>query len=179
MPHQGEAALGVGCAVPCKPQHPDTAGVSVDPFDSRSIWIGQSFADLGPDVKVEVGKVFGEKHPDLWMWSANITTPTTGRKPGDPLGVLFEMLNGGDGAAQDARAELLLVAADGKKTSLSQTAAAKIGAGDSISTNLVGTIPVALAKGSYKVEVRAKLKAGEKQYSEDNDLVTAGTLQVK
>ena len=177
--HQGQAALGVGCTVPCKPDHPDTAGVSVDPFDSRSIWIGQSFADVGPNVMVEVGKVFGEQHPDLWMWSANVTTPATGRKAGDPVGVLFEMLNGGDGAAQDARAELLLVAADGKKTSLGQTAAAKLGAGDSISTNLVGTIPASLAKGSYKVEVRAKLKAGEKQYSEDNDLVTAGNVQVK
>jgi hypothetical protein len=177
--HKGEVALGVGCTVPCKPQHRDTAGVSVDPFDSRSIWIGHSFADLGPNVMIEVAKVFGEKHPDLWMWSASITTPTTGRKAGDPVGVLFEMLNGGDGAAQDARAELLLVAADGKKTSLGQTSAAKLGAGDSTSTNLVGTIPAALAKGSYKVEVRAKLKAGEKQYSEDNDSFTAGTLQVK
>ena len=113
------------------------------------------------------------------MWTAKVTTTTTGLKAGDPVGVLFEMLNGGDGAAQDARAELLLVAADGKKTSLGQTSAAKLGAGDSTSTNLVGTIPVALAKGSYKVEVRAKLKAGEKQYSEDNDSFTAGTLQVK
>ena len=59
------------------------------------------------------------------------------------------------------------------------TAASKMGAGDSISTNLVGTIPASLAKGSYKVEVRAKLKAGEKQYSDDNDSVTAGTVHVK
>ena len=128
---------------------------------------------------VEVAKVFGAQHPDLWMWSANVTTATKGLKPGDPVEVLFEMLNGGDDAAHDARAELLLVAADGKKTSLGETSAAKIGAGDSISTTLVGKIPAALAKGSYKVEVRAKLKAGEKQYSEDNDTVTAGTVQVK
>jgi hypothetical protein len=177
--HQGEVALGVGCIVPCKPDHPDTAGVSVDPFDSRAIWIGQSFADLGPSVMVEVGKVFGEQHPDLWMWSANVTTAKTGLKAGDPVGVLFEMLNGGDGAAENARAELLLVASDGKKTSLGETTAAKLGAGDSISTNLVGKIPASLAKGSYKVEVLAKLKAGEKQYSEDNDSVTAGNVQVK
>ena len=177
--HQGQAALGVGCMVPCKPEHPDTAGVSVDPFDSRAIWIGQSFAASGPNVMVEVGKVFGEQHPDLWTWSANVITAKTGLKAGDPVEVLFEMLNGGDGAAHDARAELLLVAADGKKTSLGQTAAAKLGAGDSISTNLVGTIPASLKKGSDKVEVRAKLKAGEKQYSDDNDSVTAGNVQVK
>jgi hypothetical protein len=77
------------------------------------------------------------------------------------------------------RAELLLVAADGKKTSLGQTAAAKLGAGDSTSTNLVGKIPTSLKKGSYKVEVRAKLKAGEKQYSEENDSVVVGNVQVK
>ena len=177
--HQGKVPLGVGCTVPCKPQHPDTAGVSVDPFDSRAIWIAHSFADSGPNVQVEVGKVFGEQHPDLWMWSANVTTPTTGLKAADPVGVVFEMLNGGDGAAHDARAELLLVAEDGKKTSLGQTAASKMGAGDSISTNLVGTIPASLAKGSYKVEVRAKLKAGEKQYSDDNDSVAAGTVHIK
>jgi len=177
--HRGEAALGVGCTVPCKPQHPDTAGVSVDPFDSQAIWIGHSFADSGPNVRVEVGKVFGEQHPDLWMWTAKVTTSTTGLKAGDPVGVLFEMFNGGDGVAHDARAELLLVAGGGKKISLGQTAAAKINGGDSISTNLVGTIPASLAKGSYKVEVRAKLKAGEKQYSDDNDSVTAGTVHVK
>jgi hypothetical protein len=73
----------------------------------------------------------------------------------------------------------LLVAADGKKTSLGQTTASKMSAGDSISTNLVGTIPASLAKGSHKVEVRAKLKAGEKQYSDDYDSVTAGTVHVK
>ena len=177
--HQGKAPLGVGCAVPCKPQHPDTAGVSVDPFDSRAIWIAHSFADTGPDVRVEVGKVFGEQHPDLWMWSADVTTSTTGLKAGDAVGVTLLMLNGGDGDAHDARAELLLVAGDGKKTSLGHTTASKMNAGDSISTNLVGTIPASLAKGSYKVEVRAKLKAGEKQYSDDNDSVTAGTVHVK
>jgi hypothetical protein len=44
--HQGKAPLGAGCIVPCKPEHPDTAGVSVDPFDSRSIWIAHSFAPI-------------------------------------------------------------------------------------------------------------------------------------
>ena len=38
--------------------------------------------------------------------------------------------------------------------------------------------PASLAAGTYKVEVRAKLKAGEKQYAEDNDSVTAGTVHI-
>jgi len=177
--HEGKATLGAGCTPPCKPAHPDTAGVSLDPFDSQAIWIGHSFADPTPEMKVEVGKVFGEQHPDLWMWSANVTTPTTGLKAGDTVGVDFQMFNGGDGDAHDARAELLLVADSGKKTSLGQTTASKMNAGDSINKNLAGTIPASLAKGSYKVEVRAKLKAGEKQYSADNDSITAGTVHVK
>ena len=40
-------------------------------------------------------------------------------------------------------------------------------------------VSASLAKGTYQVEVRAKLKAGEKQYSEDNDSVTAGTVHIK
>jgi hypothetical protein len=128
---------------------------------------------------VAVGKVFGEQHPDLWMWSGNLTTQTADLKKGDPVAVTFEMFNGGDGVAHQAQAELLLVAADGKKTSLGSTSDASLNSGDSTSTNLVGTIPASLAKGTYQVEVRAKLKAGEKQYSEDNDSVTAGTVHIK
>jgi hypothetical protein len=167
------------CGSPCKSIHADTAGVSLDPFDGESIWIAHSFADSDSSVRVAVAKVFGDKHPDLWMWSAQLTTPAKGLKKGDPVAVTFEMLNGGDGVAQQARGELLLVAADGKKTSLGHTSEASLGAGDSTSTNLVGTIPASLAKGDYKVEVRAKLKAGEKQYSEDNDSVIAGSVHVK
>jgi hypothetical protein len=126
-----------------------------------------------------VGKVFGEQHPDLWMWSGNLTTAATVLKEGDPVAVTFQMFNGGDGVAHQAHAELLLVAADVKKTSLGQTSEANLNAGDSAGTNLVGTIPASLAKGAYQVEVRAKLKAGEKQYSEDNDSATVGTVHVK
>ena len=161
------------------PVHPDTAGVSLDPFDGESIWIAHSFADSDSSVRVAVGKVFGEQHPDLWMWDGKLTTATNSLKKGDPVAVTFEMFNGGDGVAHQAHAELLLVAADGKKTSLGQTSEASLNAGDSTSTNLVGSIPASLAKGAYTVEVRAKLKAGEKQYSEDNDSVTAGTVHIK
>ncbi len=161
------------------PVHPDTAGVSLDPFDGESIWIAHSFADSDSSVRIAVGKVFGEPHPDLWMWSGNLTTPTAGLKKGDPVAVTFEMFNGGDGVAHQAQAELLLVAADGKKTALGHTSEASLNAGDSTSTNLVGSIPGSLAKGAYIVEVRANLKAGEKQYSEENDSVTAGTVHVK
>jgi hypothetical protein len=161
------------------PIHPDTAGVSLDPFDGESIWIAHSFADSDSSVRVAVGKVFGDQHPDLWMWSGNLTTPTIGLKKGDPVAVTFEMFNGGDAVAHQAHAELLLVAANGKKTSLGHTSEASLNAGDSTSTTLVGTIPASLAKGAYQVEVRAKLKAGEKQYSEDNDAVMAGTVHVK
>jgi hypothetical protein len=157
--------------------------VSVDPFDSQvdsqAIWIGHSFADPDSNVRVEVGKVFGDTHPDLWIWSANLTTPMNGLKASDAVGVNFQMFNGGDGDAHDARAELLLVSADGKKTSLTETTPSKLNAGDSISANLAATIPASLAKGSYKVGVRAKLKAGEKQYSDDNDFVTVGTVHAK
>ncbi len=97
-----------------------------------------------------VGKVFGEQHPDLWMWSATLTTPAKGLKKGDPVAVTFEMLNGGDGVAHQAQAELLLVAADGKKTSLGHTSEASLGAGDSTSTNLVGTIPRRWRKATTK-----------------------------
>jgi len=76
-------------------------------------------------------------------------------------------------------AERLLVSADGKNTSLTETTPSKLNAGDSISSNLAATIPASLAKGSCKVEVRAKLKAGEKQYSDDNDFVTVGTVHAK
>jgi hypothetical protein len=177
--HEGKAPLGTSCGKDCKSQHPDTAGVSVDPFDSRGIWIAHSFADPDSNVKVEVGKVFGEQHPDLWMWSGTLSTPTTGLKAGDAVGTSFQMFNGGDGDAHDARAELLLVGSDGKKHSLGQTTPAKLGAGKSLNTNLAGTIPASLAKGKYQVELRAKLKTGEKQYSGDNDSVVVGTVHVK
>jgi hypothetical protein len=170
--------VGTPCGDPCKTIHPDTAGVSLDPFDSASIWIAHSFADSNSSVRVAVGKVFGDQHPDLWMWSANMTTPPTILKPGDQISVTFLMFNGGDGVAHQAHAELLLVAADGTKTMFGQTSQASMEAGDSTSTNLEGTIPASLAAGTYKVEVRAKLKAGEKQYAEDNDSVTAGTVHI-
>jgi hypothetical protein len=172
---KGKAPLPVGH----DPIHPDTAGVSLDPFDGESIWIAHSFADSDSSVRVAVGKVFGDQHPDLWMWDGTITTPKSGLKKGDPVAATFQMFNGGDGVAHQARAELLLVAADGKKTSLGQTNEASLRAGDSTSTSLVGAIPASLAKGAYKVEVRAKLKAGEKQYTEDNDSVVAGTVHIK
>jgi len=179
---KGEAPIPAqlsDCAAGCKSTHSDTAGVSLDPFDNKSIWIAHSFADPGSNVRVAVGKVFGERHPDLWVLSAKLSTPTTGLKPGDPVGVNVELYNGGDGAAPSSRAELLLIATDGKKSSLGHTNPSDIHAGDSIETNLVGTIPASLAKGAYKVEVRAKLQKGLRQYSEDNDVLVAGTVHVK
>jgi hypothetical protein len=161
------------------PVHPDTAGVSLDPFDGESIWIAHTFADSDSSPSVAVGKVFGKPHPDLWMLSAQVTTPTTGLKPGDPVAVKLSLYNGGDGAAPASRASLMLVSADGKRTTLAQTNAADIKSGDSIATTLVGTIPAKLSKGVYTVEVRAKLQDGVKQYSEDNDVLTAGTVHVK
>jgi hypothetical protein len=177
--HKGEAPLGADCTAPCKPVHPDTAGVSVDPFDQQGIWIGQSFADASAKSKVEVGKVFGDRHPDLWVYSGTLTAPTTPLKAGGIIAVNFLMLNVGDGAAQDARAEMLLVADDGKKTSLGETPSSKLDAGHTLSNNLVGKIPSSLSKGAYKVEIRARLKSGEKQYSEDNDVLSVGTVHVK
>jgi hypothetical protein len=153
--------------------------VALDPFDNESIWIAHSFADPGSNVRVAVGKVFGERHPDLWMLSAKLTTPTTGLKPGNPVGVDVELYNGGDGTAPSSRAELLLIATDGKKTSLGQTNPSDIHAGDSTETVLVGTIPASLSKGIYKVEARAKLQQGMKQYSEDNDILVAGMVHIK
>ena len=81
---------------------------------------------------------------------------------------------GGRGDAPDARAELFLVAADGKKISIGHTTQADLKAGHSLGTNLVGTIPATLPKGTYDVEVRAKLRDGVTQYSEHNDAITAG-----
>jgi hypothetical protein len=179
---KGEAPIPAhlsDCAPGCKPIHPDTAGVALDPFDNESIWIAHSFADPGSNVRVAVGKVFGERHPDLWMLSAKLTTPTTGLKPGNPVGVDVELYNGGDGTAPSSRAELLLIATDGKKTSLGQTNPSDIHAGDSTETVLVGTIPASLSKGIYKVEARAKLQQGMKQYSEDNDILVAGMVHIK
>jgi hypothetical protein len=179
---KGEAPIPAhlsDCAAGCKPIHPDTAAVSLDPFDDESIWIAHSFADPSSNVRVAVGKVFGERHPDLWMWSAKLTTPTTGLKPGEPVGVDVALYNGGDGTAPSSRVELLLIATDGKKTSLGHTSPSDIHAGDSTETNLVGTIPASLSKGAYKVEARATLQAGVKQYNEDNDVLVAGTVHVK
>ena len=177
--HQGESPLGADCTAPCKDRHPDTAGVSVDPFDQQGIWIGHAFADSGSNAMLEVGKVFGDQHPDLWVYSGTLTAPTTGVFAGSIIAVNFLMLNVGDGAARDASGELLLVADDGKKTSLGQTPPSKLNAGDTISTNLPGTIPSSVKQGAYKVEIRAKLKSGEKQYSDDNDVLEVGTIQVK
>lgn len=159
--------------------HPDTAGVSLDPFDGESIWIAHTFADSDSSQKIAVGKVCGKPHADLWMLSAQISNPTTGLKSGDPVRVKLSLCNGGDGTAPSSRAELVLVSADGKKTSIANTSPADMKAGDSIATNPVGKIPAKLSKGVDTVEVRAKLLDGVKQYSEDNDVLTAGNVHVK
>jgi CARDB len=108
-----------------------------------------------------------------------VTTPTTGLKPRNPVAVNASLYNGGDDTAPSSRAELVLVSADGKRTSLGHTSAAGMKAGDSIAANLVRKIPAKLSKGAYTVEVRAKLQDGVKQHSEDNDVLTAGTMSVK
>lgn len=159
--------------------HPDTAGVSIDPFDGESIWIAHTFADTGPSQSVAVGKVFGEQHPDLSMESAQLTSPATGLKPDDAVSVHLSLHNGGDGTAPASRVELVLVAADGKKTSLAHTTPVDMKAGATIETDLAGNIPAKLSEGAYTVELRAKLQDGVKQYSEDNDVLTAGEVHLK
>ena len=163
----------------CKVIQTDTAGVSLDPFDDTGIWMGHAFADSDGSFTVSVGKVFGNQHPDLSLWSASLTTPLT-VKAGDPVEVKFQLHNGGDGNAPESQVELLLVPAPGMRAiPLAHTTPQNLPPDSTPRDTVSGKIPASLRNGDYTVKVRAKLKPGVAQYTDTNDTRTVALLHVR
>ncbi|HEY5036835.1 MAG TPA: CARDB domain-containing protein, partial [Chthoniobacterales bacterium] len=156
-------------------QHPDTAGVALDPFDNQAIWMAHEFASSsGP--RIAVGKVFGKAHPNLVIATASATNKPKFH-PGDHITVNFTMANQGDGTAPGANAEAFLVLGQ-HDISLGKTAAADLKSGHSVTSQILGTIPKSTGAGDYAIQVRAKLKSGTTEYRDDDNTLKAGGASI-
>lgn len=163
----GQASIGA--------QHPDTAGVALDPFDNQGIWMAHEFASSsGP--RIAVGKVFGKAHSNLVITDASATNSPKFHR-GDPITVNFTMANQGDGTAPGANGEALLVIGR-REISLGKSVTADLKSGHSVTGQILGKIPRSTGRGSYTVEVRAKLKSGTAEYRSDDNTLKAGRVTI-
>ncbi|MDQ2920483.1 MAG: hypothetical protein M3R52_02530, partial [Acidobacteriota bacterium] len=156
----------------CKDKRLDTAGVAVDPFDHRGIWIAHLFANSSGGWSVAVGKVFGKQHADLQMSDVNFS-PSSNIFPRSSLHVTYKIANGGDGSAKNPGVKVVLIAADGGRTVLGDDAPADVTPSHSRTINYSVHIPRTLGPGYYTVRAEGRLTAGEAEYNDGNNKADA------
>ena len=159
------------CATPdsCKPKKLDTAGVALDPFDNRAIWIAHLFANSTGGWSVAVGKVFGKQHPDLLVHDLTFSPFVT--HSGATLPVTYTITDGGDGAATKPHVSIVLISEDGTRTLVDDRLLLDLASGDSRKVSSNVKIPSSLAAGMYTVQAEAK--GGDPEYDDSNNKTKA------
>jgi hypothetical protein len=160
------------CARPnsCKTKKLDTAGVALDPFDNRAIWIAHLFANSSGGWSVAVGKVFGSQHPDLLVRDDLSFSPFV-TQPGAALQVRYTITNGGDGPASKPHVRIVLISEDGARTGVDDRLQLELASGDSRKRSYSVTIPSSLATGTYTVQAEAE--TADREYNNDNNRANA------
>lgn len=153
----------------CKTKKLDTAGVALDPFDNRAIWIAHLFANSSGGWSVAVGKIFGKQHPDLIV--RNVSTPPFVTHPGATLRVSYTITDGGDGPARKPHVSILLISEDGARTVVDARLQLELASGDSRTTTYNVSIPSSLADGIYTVQAEAE--TGDREYNDKNNTANA------
>jgi len=154
------------CAPPktCKVLKTDTAGVAVDPFDHTSIWMAHLFADSSGKWSVAVGKVFGNKHPDLLVSKLTLSPATL--KAGAHLTINYKIANVGDGLAEAVRVKASLVPITLKgRIDLGEDTPAVIGSGKSTNRSFTVTLPSKLTAGTYNLVVTGAVRPEQTEYN--------------
>jgi hypothetical protein len=145
----------------------DTAGISVDPYDDTAIWIAHAYADSHTkdgNYSIWVGKVFGLRRP-WWKVRLQLVSGPGHVGPGDPVEVLLQVENGGDGESPSSRAHVELISDPGATQRLLSVRVPAIKPGACVTLRLVLHIP-AEARGD-KQEIRAVVDPHQRtpQYS--------------
>lgn len=160
------------CASPnsCKAKKLDTAGVALDPFDNRAIWIAHLFANSSGGWSVAVGKIFGKQHPDLVVRDVLTSFPFV-TQPGAALQVRYTIINGGDGPAPKPHVRIVLISEDGARTLADDRLQLELASGDSRQTIYNVSIPSSLAAGVYTVQAEAE--TADREYNDSNNRAKA------
>ena len=160
------------CARPnsCKAKKLDTAGVALDPFDNRAIWIAHLFANSSGGWSVAVGKVFGKQHPDLLVRDVLTSSPFV-THPGAALPVAYTITDGGDGPARKPHVRIVLISEDGAHTVVNDRLQLDLASGDSRKMSYNVHVPSSLAAGIYTVQAEAE--DGEPEYNDSNNKANA------
>ena len=160
------------CAPPnsCKGKKLDTAGVALDPFDNKAIWIAHLFANSTGGWSVAVGKVFGQRHPDLRIHDDLTFTPSSAH-PGAKLQVKYTITNGGDGPAGKPQVSIILISENGTRTIVDGRLQLELAAGDTRKMSYNVQLPSKLAAGTYAVHAEAEVP--EREYTNTNNRANA------
>ena len=168
----GARPLG-GNADPDDPTAPvgnaDTGGASVDPFGDEAIWLAHVYANSSGQYRVAVGKVFGERVPDLYAIVAKyeLLKTNSGRK----VNAVVLVGNQGDGSSPAAKVHVALVAKSGRPVRLVTLDLPAFGPGKGKA--FVGKIDVPgglASRKSYRLSAAISAPKALKQYSTKNDV---------
>ena len=154
----------------------DISGSAVDPFDDNAVWMIQKYAyrraEGDGDSRFVVGKVFGQRHADLFISDLSIVRLADGR-----LQVSGQIGNGGDELADDVTLAVRLVArspsgaAGVKGLLLDELSLGRIPPGASTSFSQLVVLPPGAPSRLNIVEASGATRDQRAEYTYDNNTV--------